>query len=181
MYPTSCDTFVALPPSTEGQRIVFGKNSDRPCDEVQEVVYFPAKKHETEEKVEVSRKQLYFLPRASNECSVHLIGLIIKLKSTMSEIDYSIILFVMWSVYLYRDRAGGSDICSGAESSRLAVGGRDGGKRASGVHRERGGVGERECGRWRGSPGHGSRQVIQETIFPLSISYSASTDNIQLV
>ncbi|XP_016411548.1 secernin-3-like [Sinocyclocheilus rhinocerous] len=52
MYPTSCDTFVALPPSTEGQRIVFGKNSDRPCDEVQEVVYFPAKDHEPEEKVE---------------------------------------------------------------------------------------------------------------------------------
>ncbi|KTF92955.1 hypothetical protein cypCar_00035330 [Cyprinus carpio] len=52
MYPTSCDTFVALPPSTEGQRIVFGKNSDRPCDEVQEVVYFPAKKHEPEEKLE---------------------------------------------------------------------------------------------------------------------------------
>uniref|UniRef100_A0A8C2EW96 Secernin 3 n=1 Tax=Cyprinus carpio TaxID=7962 RepID=A0A8C2EW96_CYPCA len=52
MYPTSCDTFVALPPSTEGQRIVFGKNSDRPCDEVQEVVYFPAKDHEPEEKVQ---------------------------------------------------------------------------------------------------------------------------------
>lgn len=46
MYPRSCDTFVALPPSTEGQRIIFGKNSDRPCDEVQEVVYFPAKEHE---------------------------------------------------------------------------------------------------------------------------------------
>ncbi len=172
MYPTSCDTFVALPPSTEGQRIVFGKNSDRPCDEVQEVVYFPAKQHELEEKVEVSRElliQLYFLPQASNECSVHLIGLIIKHKSTLSENDYSIILFVMWSVYIYRDRAGASDICSGSESSRLAVGGRDGGKRASGVHRERGGVGERECGRWRGSTGHGSRQVIQKQFF--SIKY----------
>lgn len=52
MYPTSCDTFVALPPSTEGQYIVFGKNSDRPCDEVQEVVYFPSKDHANEEKVE---------------------------------------------------------------------------------------------------------------------------------
>lgn len=54
MLPTSCDTFVALPPSTEGQNIVFGKNSDRPCDEVQEVVYFPSKSYEEEgEKVEV--------------------------------------------------------------------------------------------------------------------------------
>lgn len=53
MQPSSCDTFVALPPSTEGQRIVFGKNSDRPCDEVQEVVYFPARDYGAEEKVEV--------------------------------------------------------------------------------------------------------------------------------
>ncbi|XP_071774045.1 secernin-3 [Centroberyx gerrardi] len=52
MYPSSCDTFVALPPSTEGQRIIFGKNSDRPCDEVQEVVYFPARDCEAGEKVE---------------------------------------------------------------------------------------------------------------------------------
>lgn len=52
MHPSSCDTFVALPPSTVGQRIIFGKNSDRPCDEVQEVVYFPAKDYGAEEKLE---------------------------------------------------------------------------------------------------------------------------------
>ncbi|XP_034429928.1 secernin-3 [Hippoglossus hippoglossus] len=52
MQPSSCDTFVALPPSTEGQRIIFGKNSDRPSDEVQEVVYFPAKCYGAGEKVE---------------------------------------------------------------------------------------------------------------------------------
>ncbi|XP_029936144.1 secernin-3 [Myripristis murdjan] len=52
MYPSSCDTFVALPPSTEGQRIIFGKNSDRPCDEVQEVLYFPARDYDAGEKVE---------------------------------------------------------------------------------------------------------------------------------
>ncbi|KAK5609563.1 Secernin-3 [Crenichthys baileyi] len=52
MLPSSCDTFVALPPSTEGQRVIFGKNSDRPCDEVQEVVYFPARDYGPEEKVE---------------------------------------------------------------------------------------------------------------------------------
>uniref|UniRef100_A0A1A8F846 Secernin 3 n=1 Tax=Nothobranchius korthausae TaxID=1143690 RepID=A0A1A8F846_9TELE len=53
MNPSSCDTFVALPPSTEGHHIIFGKNSDRPCDEVQEVVYFPAKDYDNpDEKLE---------------------------------------------------------------------------------------------------------------------------------
>ncbi|KAL4656654.1 hypothetical protein GN956_G4500 [Arapaima gigas] len=54
MLPSSCDTFVALPPSTAGPYVVFGKNSDRPCDEVQEVVYFPAKDHSAGDKVEAS-------------------------------------------------------------------------------------------------------------------------------
>lgn len=45
MEPHSCDTFVALPPATVENRIIFGKNSDRLCDEVQEVVYFPAAVH----------------------------------------------------------------------------------------------------------------------------------------
>ena len=57
MQPSSCDTFVALPPSTEGQRIIFGKNSDRPSDEVQEVVYFPEKSYGAGEKVEVGETQ----------------------------------------------------------------------------------------------------------------------------
>ncbi|XP_077392708.1 secernin-3 isoform X2 [Festucalex cinctus] len=48
----SCDTFVALPPSTEGHHIIFGKNADRPCDEVQEVLYFPATDYEPGAKVE---------------------------------------------------------------------------------------------------------------------------------
>ncbi|KAJ8921007.1 hypothetical protein NQ315_015803 [Exocentrus adspersus] len=36
----SCDTFVVLPPLTK-HGVVFGKNSDRPQGEVQEVVYIP--------------------------------------------------------------------------------------------------------------------------------------------
>ncbi|XP_066555005.1 secernin-2 [Amia ocellicauda] len=40
--PRSCDCFVALPPGSLADQVVFGKNSDRPRDEVQEVVYFPA-------------------------------------------------------------------------------------------------------------------------------------------
>nr|XP_015915593.1 secernin-3-like [Parasteatoda tepidariorum] len=43
--PKSCDTFAALPPGTLDGCIVFGKNSDRPNDEVQEVVYVPAQDH----------------------------------------------------------------------------------------------------------------------------------------
>ncbi|XP_070565965.1 secernin-3-like [Ptychodera flava] len=45
LLPRSCDTFVALPPSTADGNIIFGKNADRPCDEVQEVIYFPAADH----------------------------------------------------------------------------------------------------------------------------------------
>ncbi|CAH0578201.1 unnamed protein product [Chrysodeixis includens] len=36
--PKSCDTFVVLPPFTNNNAVIFGKNSDRPQHEVQEVV-----------------------------------------------------------------------------------------------------------------------------------------------
>ncbi|XP_074159183.1 secernin-3 isoform X2 [Sminthopsis crassicaudata] len=52
MEPTSCDTFVALPPTTIGNRTIFGKNSDRVFDEVQEIVYFPAAFHGSGKKLE---------------------------------------------------------------------------------------------------------------------------------
>ncbi|XP_048470777.1 secernin-2 isoform X3 [Rhincodon typus] len=50
--PSSCDCFVALPPATERKEVIFGKNSDRPLDEVQEVVYFPAAVYAPGSKVE---------------------------------------------------------------------------------------------------------------------------------
>lgn len=37
---TSCDTFVVLAPAAAKNRVVFGKNSDRPSGEVQEVCVF---------------------------------------------------------------------------------------------------------------------------------------------
>ncbi|XP_063056492.1 secernin-2 [Engraulis encrasicolus] len=43
--PRSCDCFVSLPPGSQDDHVIFGKNSDRPRDEVQEVVYFPAASH----------------------------------------------------------------------------------------------------------------------------------------
>lgn len=36
--PRSCDTFVVLPPLTKNNVVIFGKNSDRPQNEVQEVI-----------------------------------------------------------------------------------------------------------------------------------------------
>ncbi|KAK6166134.1 hypothetical protein SNE40_022898 [Patella caerulea] len=50
--PRSCDTFVVLPPVTANGCVVFGKNSDRPLTEVQEVVYYPAKDHDSGSKLQ---------------------------------------------------------------------------------------------------------------------------------
>ena len=52
----SCDTFVALNAATTKGCIIFGKNSDRPKGEVQEVLYFPAADHAAGSKVQVSGK-----------------------------------------------------------------------------------------------------------------------------
>ncbi|XP_033914456.1 secernin-1-like [Acipenser ruthenus] len=45
-------SFVAFPPVAEAGRVVFGKNSTRPRDEVQEVVYFPCAEYEPGAQVE---------------------------------------------------------------------------------------------------------------------------------
>uniref|UniRef100_A0A670J8F6 Secernin-2 n=1 Tax=Podarcis muralis TaxID=64176 RepID=A0A670J8F6_PODMU len=50
--PSSCDCFVSLPPASAAREVIFGKNSDRPRDEVQEVVYFPARSHAKGAKVQ---------------------------------------------------------------------------------------------------------------------------------
>lgn len=54
LKPQSCDTFVVLPPLTHNG-VIFGKNSDRPQGEVQEVVYFPATKNTDSTKVNISK------------------------------------------------------------------------------------------------------------------------------
>lgn len=43
--PVSCDCFVSLPPGSRDDHVIFGKNSDRPRDEVQEVVHFQPECH----------------------------------------------------------------------------------------------------------------------------------------
>ena len=40
--PLGCDTFVALPPATPEGTVIFGKNSDRPCNEGQSIRRYPA-------------------------------------------------------------------------------------------------------------------------------------------
>jgi len=40
-----CDTFIALPDATLEGKLIFGKNSDRPNGEIQDVVTFPAQQH----------------------------------------------------------------------------------------------------------------------------------------
>ncbi|XP_049636004.1 secernin-2 [Suncus etruscus] len=43
--PCSCDCFVSVPPASAIPAVIFAKNSDRPRDEVQEVVFLPAGMH----------------------------------------------------------------------------------------------------------------------------------------
>lgn len=43
--PSSCDCFVSVPPASAVPAVIFAKNSDRPRDEVQEVVFVPAGTH----------------------------------------------------------------------------------------------------------------------------------------
>ncbi|MFX0080798.1 MAG: C69 family dipeptidase [Candidatus Hodarchaeota archaeon] len=42
-----CDTFIALGNASKDGNVIFGKNSDRPFDEVQLIVYVPREKHES--------------------------------------------------------------------------------------------------------------------------------------
>ncbi|XP_012576207.1 PREDICTED: secernin-1 [Condylura cristata] len=59
--PSYC--FVAFPPRAKEGLVVFGKNSARPRDEVQEVVYFSAADHEPDSKVECTYISIDQVPR----------------------------------------------------------------------------------------------------------------------
>lgn len=50
----SCDCFVSLPPGSRDDHVIFGKNSDRPRDEVQEVAHYPAASHPPGSTLEVN-------------------------------------------------------------------------------------------------------------------------------
>lgn len=54
----SCDTFVVLPPLTK-HGVVFGKNSDRPRGEVQDLIYIPATESLDPIKVNFVKKSVF--------------------------------------------------------------------------------------------------------------------------
>ncbi|KAJ6666526.1 hypothetical protein lerEdw1_020249 [Lerista edwardsae] len=56
-------SFIALPPHTKDGLVVFGKNSARPRDEVQEVVYFAAATHDPGCKVECTYIEIDQVPK----------------------------------------------------------------------------------------------------------------------
>lgn len=58
----SCDTFVVLNPFTENGSVIFGKNSDRPKEEVQDIVFYPAAEYPTGTLLQVLRQLYYFMP-----------------------------------------------------------------------------------------------------------------------
>ena len=64
-----CDTFVALSDATLGGGVIFGKNSDRPGGEVQDVVAFPAQRHAAGDTVQCTTLQI---PQASQTFAVIL-------------------------------------------------------------------------------------------------------------
>ena len=53
-----CDTFVALPDVTQGGELIFGKNSDRPSGEVQDVVAFPLRQYAAGDTVQCTYLQI---------------------------------------------------------------------------------------------------------------------------
>ena len=57
----SCDTFVVMSDLTAPGDVIFGKNSDRPVGEVQEVVRIQSKNHEPNSNVHVSTYILFKL------------------------------------------------------------------------------------------------------------------------
>ena len=53
-----CDTFVALSDTTLGREVIFGKNSDRPKGEIQDVVTFPAQDYSSSAVVQCTYIQI---------------------------------------------------------------------------------------------------------------------------
>ena len=49
-----CDTFIALPDATLNGEVIFGKNSDRPAGEIQDVVVFSSQTHSSNQLLEVT-------------------------------------------------------------------------------------------------------------------------------
>jgi secernin len=57
-----CDTFVALPDAPIDGSVIFGKNSDRPEGEIQDVVTFPAQTHLQGQPIQCTHYCIYIAP-----------------------------------------------------------------------------------------------------------------------
>lgn len=76
--PSSCDCFVSLPPGSRDNHVIFGKNSDRPRDEVQEVVQYPAASHPPGTTLEVTRTPTSSLdPRSPTKPDLTLLNSVV--------------------------------------------------------------------------------------------------------
>jgi secernin len=64
-----CDTFVALPDATRGGELIFGKNSDRPAGEVQDVVVYRARQYAAGDTLQCTYLQI---PQAKRTSAVIL-------------------------------------------------------------------------------------------------------------
>lgn len=64
-----CDTFVALGTATTDGSMIFGKNSDRPYDEVQNIQFFPGMKYSIGEKLKCTYIEI---PQATETISILL-------------------------------------------------------------------------------------------------------------
>ena len=53
-----CDTFVALSDTTLSREVIFGKNSDRPKGEIQDIVAFPAQNYSSRAVVQCTYLQI---------------------------------------------------------------------------------------------------------------------------
>lgn len=70
--PYSCDTFVVLPPLTDSNFHIFGKNSDRPATEVQEIIFVSndqTSDHLDVVQVTIERCLASFIDRSLNDSS----------------------------------------------------------------------------------------------------------------
>ena len=67
----SCDTFVVMSDKTVSGQVIFGKNSDRPLGEVQEVVWIPSKSNSTGSRLQVCT---LFLECQMKEGNLHFSG-----------------------------------------------------------------------------------------------------------
>ena len=61
-----CDTFVALPDASLNGNLIFGKNSDRPNGEIQQVVSFPAQMYASNDSLQCTYLQIPQAPRTNS-------------------------------------------------------------------------------------------------------------------